>query len=63
MEEISNKLVEIPTRTPNIIYILNETGNGSCCLRKEDESWLWHKRMEHINFENLVNFNKNKEVR
>ena len=38
-------------------------GKKSCCLGKEDESWLWHKRMGHIHFDNLVNIGKKKYVR
>ena len=28
-----------------------------------DESWLWHRRMGHINFDNLVKINKKGAVR
>ena len=27
-------------------------------MGKLDESWLWHKRMGHINFDNLVKLDK-----
>ena len=50
-------------RTPNNIYNLNKIGKESCCLGKEDESWLWHKRMGHIHFDNLVNISKKQVVR
>ena len=32
-------------------------------MGKEDESWFWNKRMEHIHFENLVNISNKKVVR
>jgi hypothetical protein len=32
-------------------------------LGKEDESWLWHRRMGHINFDNLVKVSKREAVR
>jgi transposase InsO family protein len=35
-------------RTSSNIYVLSEIGNEKCCLGKEDESWLWHRRMGHI---------------
>ena len=35
----------------------------ACLLAKEDESWLWHKRMGHIKFENLVKISKKEAVR
>ena len=63
MEEGLEKLMATTARTPNIIYILNEIGKVSCCLGKEDESWLWHKRMGHIYFDKLVNISKKKVVR
>jgi hypothetical protein len=25
-----------------------------CHLRKNDESWLWHRRLRHINFDHLI---------
>ena len=62
-KEGSNGLVATTARTPNNIYILNDIGKESCCLRKEDESWLCHKRMGHINFDNLVKIRKKEVVR
>jgi len=53
-KEWSRKLVAIIVRTPNNIYILNEIGKEICFLGRENESWLWHKIMGHMNFENLV---------
>ena len=44
-----NRLVGTATRTPNNIYILDEK-KENCYLGNEDESWLWHKRLGHINF-------------
>jgi hypothetical protein len=34
-----------------------------CYLGSEDESWLWHKRLGHINFENLIQLNKKEAIR
>lgn len=34
---------------PSNVYIINEE-NEKCCLGKLDESWLWHKRLRHLNF-------------
>jgi hypothetical protein len=45
------------------IYVLSEIGNEKCFLRKEDESWLWHRRMGHIHFDNLVKVRKKEAVR
>jgi hypothetical protein len=62
-KEISGKLMATIVRTPNNIYISNEIGKERCCLGKENESWIWHKRMGHVNFENLVKINKKEAVR
>jgi hypothetical protein len=62
-KEGSRKLVDTAKRTPNNIYVLNEIGKERCFLGKENESWLWHKRMGHMNFDNLVKINKNEVVK
>ena len=54
----SRKLIATTTRTSSNIYVLSETGNDKCFLGKEDESWLWHRRMGHIHFDNLDKVNK-----
>jgi hypothetical protein len=51
------------TRTPNKIYILNEIEDEICCLGKEDESWLQHRIMVHIHFDNVFKISKKKVVR
>jgi hypothetical protein len=50
-------------RTSSNIYVLSEIGNENCFLGKEYESWLWHIRMGHINFDNLVKFRKREAIR
>ena len=50
----SGKLVGTTTRTPENVYILNTKLNEECHINLVDESWLWHRRMGHINFDNLV---------
>jgi len=50
-------------RTLNNIYVLNEIGKESCCLGKENESWLWHGRMSHMNFDNLVKISRKDAVK
>jgi hypothetical protein len=45
------------------VYILNEFEGEKCCIGQVDESWLWHRRMDHINFENLVKLRKTQVVR
>jgi transposase InsO family protein len=62
-KEGSGKLVTTAARTSSNIYVLSEIGNEKCCLGKEDESWLWHKRMGHNHFDNLVKVSKREAVR
>jgi hypothetical protein len=57
------KLVNTVARTSNNIYVLSEIGNEKCCLGKEDESWIWHRRMGHMHFDNLVKVSKREAVR
>jgi hypothetical protein len=61
--EGSGKLVSTTARTSNNIYVLSEFGNEKCCLGKEYEIWLWHRRMGHMHFDNLVKVNKKEAVR
>jgi hypothetical protein len=53
-------VIAIAVRTSNV---LSDIGNEKCCLRKEDELWLWHRRMGYINFDNIVKVIKNEVVR
>ena len=62
-KEGSGKLVATAARTSSNIYVLSEIGNEKCCLGKEDESWLWHRRMGHMNFYNLVKVRKREAVK
>jgi hypothetical protein len=45
-------------KTSSNIYVLSEIGNEKYCLGKEDEIWLWHRRMDHIHFGNLFKVSK-----
>ena len=50
-------------RTSSNIYVLSKIGNEKCCLGKEDESWIWNRRMGHMHFYNLVKVSKRGAVR
>jgi hypothetical protein len=62
-KEGSGKLVGTVSRTSNNIYVLSEIGNEKCCLGKEDESCLWHRRMGHMYFDNLFKVSKREAVK
>jgi transposase InsO family protein len=55
--------VSVAPRTPKNLYILDMEGEEKCCLGQEDESWLWHRRLGHISFDNLIKSNKKEAVR
>jgi hypothetical protein len=55
-------LIAIFVITSSNIYVLHEIGNEKCFLGKKYEVWLWHRRMGHIKFDNLVKVNKKEEV-
>jgi hypothetical protein len=62
-KEGSRKLIATIVRTSSSIYVLSEIGNEKCFLGKGDESWLWHRRMGHIHFDNLVKVRKRESIR
>lgn len=45
-------------RTFENVYILNTKMNEECHLKLMDESWIWHRRLGNINFDNLVKVSK-----
>jgi hypothetical protein len=63
IKEGSGKLIATTVITSRKIYVLSEIGNEKCFLGKEDKSWLWHRRMGHIHFYNLVKVSKREAVR
>jgi hypothetical protein len=62
-KEGSGKLVTTAARTSSNIYVLSEIGNEKCRLGKEYESWLWHRRMGHIHFDNIIKVSKREAIR
>jgi hypothetical protein len=62
-KEGSGKLIFTAARTSRNIYVLSEIGNEECFLGKEDESWLWNRRMGHLHFDKLVKVSKREAVR
>ena len=49
-------------RTPNNLYIFKE-GQNQFYLSKNDEHWLWHKRLGHISFSQIRKACKYQAVR
>ena len=49
-------------RTVSNVYIVKEE-DEACHLRKLEESWLWHRRLGHLNFDHIIRLSKEKAVR
>jgi hypothetical protein len=62
-KEGSGKLIATAARTSSNIYVLSEIGNEKCFLGKKDEICLWHRRMCHIHFDNLVKVSRREAVK
>ena len=45
----------------NLFYL--DLGECSCFIPQVEESWLWHKRLCHVNFDNMVKIRKFRKVR
>ncbi|XP_059073266.1 uncharacterized protein LOC131874064 [Cryptomeria japonica] len=64
----SGKIVATGLRTIGNVYNLldstdYENNVGMCLMGQVEENWLWHKRLGHVNFDNLVRISKNQNVR
>ena len=58
---IGEIVVEV-VRTYNNVYVLKEN-KENFCLTKIDESWLWHKRIGHMNFDQIFKLSKKNDVK
>jgi len=50
------------TQTKGNIFHLSGTGK-SCLIAQINQSWLWHRRMCHVNFDNIVKISSTQAVR
>ena len=55
-------LVGSKKKTKGKLFYL-DLSECSCFNSQIEESWFWHKRLCHVNFDNLVKINKHKRVR
>lgn len=54
--------IAIGTQTKGNIFHLNSS-DKTCLIAHIDESWLWHKRLCHVNFDCIVKIGSTKAVR
>ena len=45
----------------NLFYL--DLGDCSCFISQVEESWLWHRRLCHVKFYNMVKIRKFRKVR
>ena len=57
----SGRVVCIAIGNSNKVHILEN--ENQCYLSMVNESWLWKRRMGHLNFDNLVKISKKEAVR
>ena len=55
-------LVESRKQTKGNLFYL-DLNDSSCFIAQVEESQLWHKRLHHVNFDNLVKIRKHRRVR
>ena len=48
---------------PGVTFFYLDMQDATCLVVKIDDVWLWHKRLCHVNFDNLIRINKMKKVR
>ena len=57
----SGRLVGTAVRNSSNVYILENEEH--CYMSMIDEIWLWHRRLQHLNFDNIVKVSKKEDVR
>lgn len=58
----SSELMAIDMQTKGNLFQLN-TNISQCLMAKFDDCWIWHRRLFHVNFDNIVKASKIKVVR
>ena len=61
----NDKIIFIGHRNENVytIDISKYEGHNICFSSMYDESWLWHRRLRHVNMNLITQLNKNELVR
>ena len=60
--DTDGKLIGKGDQTKSNLFYL-DMDDVSYLFAKFDDEWLWHRRLCHVNFDNLVNISKMKKVR
>ena len=61
----NDKIIFLGYRNENVytIDISKYEGHNRCFSSMHDESWLWHRRLGHVNMNLITQLNKNELVR
>ena len=58
---IDGKLIGKGDQTRSNLFYL-DIEDATCLVVELDDAWLWHKRLCHVNFDNLVSISNMKKV-
>ena len=59
----NGKTIATGSRTAGNLYTLSDGAEKTCLMSRTEESWLWHKRLGHLSFNNMLKICKSKAVR
>lgn len=51
---MNGKKIAQGVRNDSNLYNLCEVEGQTCLISQEEESWLWHRILGHVNFDNMV---------
>ena len=57
----SGKLIGTGEQTKGKLFYLNDT-NTNCLMTRNEDIWLWNKRLCHVNFDNMIKISKMRNV-
>ena len=59
----SGKTITTGSRTTENLYTLSDESEKTFLMSQTEESWLWHKRLRHLSFNNMSKICNSKAVR
>ena len=60
--DTNGKLIGKGDQTRSNLFYL-DIDDATCLIAKLDDTWLWHKRLCHVNLDNLISISHMKRVR
>ena len=59
----NGRIVVVGSRTSRNLYTLENDTDRTCMMGQVEKNWLWHRRLGHISFDNLVKISSKNAVR